>query len=73
MCSEEELITDMTIMRVRGGKVGVKTHETTIMSLAPRVGGDGPNTWRMYNMLNTHGVLFPGPIKLKIYSQPVLN
>ena len=36
-----------------GGKVGVMTHETIIMLLAPKVGGDGPNPWRLYNMLNT--------------------
>ncbi len=49
------------------------THGTTIMLLAPRVGGDGPNPQRLCNMLNTHVVLFPGHIKLNFHGQTMLN
>ena len=56
-----------------GSKVEVMTHGTTIMLLALRVGGDGPNPQRLCNMLNTHVVLFPGHIKLNFYDQTVLK
>ena len=63
----------MTTLRAVGGKVGVVTHETTIISLAPRVGSDGPNSWRLHNKLSTHVVFFPGFITLNFRGQPVLN
>lgn len=43
MCDEVGLVTGMITLRVVSGKVGVMTHEITIMLLAPRVGGNGPN------------------------------
>ena len=41
-----------------GGKVGVMAHDTTIMLLAPNIGGDGLNIWRLCNKLNTQVALF---------------
>jgi hypothetical protein len=35
--------TDTTTLNVVGGKVGLMTRESTIMLLAPGVGGDGLN------------------------------
>lgn len=40
VCGEVGLITGMITLRVVGGKVGVMNHETIIMLLAPKVGGN---------------------------------
>ena len=56
-----------------GGKVGVMTDETTIMSLVPMIGGDASNPYKLYNRLNTEIALFSNPIKLNLRGQTVLN
>ena len=43
VCGEVGLISGMTTLSVINSKVGVMTHETTIMLLALRIGGDSPN------------------------------
>ena len=73
MCGEVGLISGMTTLRVVGGKMGVMIYETTIMFLAPIVGGDSPNSWKLCNRLNTQVALFSSPIKLNFHGQTVLN
>lgn len=54
MCGEVRIITNTTTLHVVGGKVGLMTHESNIVSLAPYIGSYGPNLCKFVNMLNLH-------------------